>query len=99
NLYPRGLTRADIEAYVKAHPAEKKAIYDERTVVELVSRNPLKLKTTPYHMKYAKWLASAASHLRNAAGLSDDKPFAKLLRSRATALTTDDYYPSDLEWV
>ncbi len=99
NLFPRGVTRADIEAYVKAHPGEKKAIYDERTVVGLVSRNPLKLKTTPYHVKYAKWLASAAVHLRSAAAVSDDKAFAKFLRSRATALTTDDYYASDLEWV
>jgi peptidase M49-like protein len=99
NLYPRGLTREDIEAYVAAHPGEKKAIYDERTVVELSSRNPLKLKTTPYHVKYRRWLEPAAGHLRKAAASSDDKAFAAFLRSRASALTTDDYYPSDLLWV
>ena len=99
NLYPRGLTRADIEAYVTANPEEKKAIYDEHTVVELVSRNPLKLKTTPYHVKYRRWLEPAATHLRKAAAASGDKAFAAFLRSRAEALTTDDYYPSDLLWV
>ncbi len=99
NLYPRGIGRDEIEAYVKAHPAEKKAIYDERTVVELVSRNPLRLKTTPYHVKYERWLGSAAKHLRNAAALSDDKAFAGFLSMRAQALLTDDYYPSDLAWV
>jgi len=99
NLYPRGLTRADIEAYVTANPEEKKAIYDEHTVVELVSRNPLKLKTTPYHVKYQRWLEPAATHLRKAAAASGDKAFAAFLRSRAEALTTDDYYPSDLLWV
>ncbi len=99
NLYPRGLTRADIEAYVKAHPGEKKAIYDERTVVELVGRSPLKLATTPYHVKYKRWLESAATHLRKAATASGDRAFAAFLRSRARALTTDDYYPSDLLWV
>jgi peptidase M49-like protein len=99
HLYPPGLTRADIEAYVAAHPGEKKAIYDEHTVVELVSRNPLKLGTTPYHVKYARWLQSAAAHLRKAAASSDDKAFAAFLRARADALTTDDYYPSDLLWV
>jgi hypothetical protein len=98
-LFPAGLTRDDIEAYVKAHPAQKKAIYDERTVVELVSRSPLKLKTVPYHVKFRPYLERAAVHLRNAASASDDKAFAKYLRSRATALTTDDYYPSDLLWV
>jgi hypothetical protein len=99
SLYPKGITRDEIEAYVKAHPSEKKAIYDERTVVELVSRNPLKLRAVPYHVKYKKWLASAAGHLRNAAASSDDKAFAKFLRMRADALLTDDYYPSDLAWV
>lgn len=99
HLFPTGLSRADIEAYVKAHPGEKAKIYDERTVVELVSRTPLKLKTTPYHVKYHTWLVKAAAHLRNAAAASDDKAFAKYLRDRAAALLTDDYYPSDLEWV
>ncbi|MGZ7030499.1 MAG: dipeptidyl-peptidase 3 family protein [Thermoanaerobaculia bacterium] len=98
-LFPKGITRDEIEAYVKAHPAEKKAIYDERTVVELVSRSPLKLKTTPYHVKYRQWLEPAAQHLRNAAASSDDAAFARFLRDRATALLTDDYYPSDLQWV
>jgi hypothetical protein len=98
-LYPQGLTRADIEAYVKEHPDQKKAIYAERTVVELVSRNPLKLKTTPYHVKWRSQLTSAASHLRKAAANSDDKAFAKFLRARADALLTDDYYASDLLWV
>jgi len=99
SLLPKGVSRDEIEAYVKAHPKEKKAIYDERAVVELVSRSPLRLKTTPYHVKYKKWLEPAAKHLRNAAAASDDKAFANYLRMRATALLTDDYYPSDLAWV
>jgi hypothetical protein len=99
HLYPPGLTRADIEAYVAAHPDEKKAIYDEHTIVELVSRNPLKLKATPYHVTYRRWLESAAGHLRKAAASSDDPAFAAFLQARADALTTDDYYPSDLMWV
>ncbi|HEV7920533.1 MAG TPA: Zn-dependent hydrolase [Thermoanaerobaculia bacterium] len=98
-LFPKGLSRDDIEAYVKAHPEQKDAIYDERTVVELVSRTPLKLKTTPYHVKYRTSLAGAAAHLRAAAGNSDDKAFATFLRERARALLTDDYYASDLLWV
>jgi hypothetical protein len=99
SLLPKGLSRDEIEAYVKAHPKEKKAIYDERTVVEIASRNPLRLKTTPYHVKYKQWLVPAARHLRNAAAASDDKAFANYLRMRADALLTDDYYPSDLAWV
>jgi hypothetical protein len=99
SLLPKGLTRDDIEAYVKAHPEEKKRIYDERTVVEIAGRNPLRLKTTPYHVKYKQWLDPAARHLRNAAAASDDKAFANYLRMRADALLSDDYYASDLAWV
>jgi len=98
-LFPKGVTRDEVEAYVKAHPAQKNAIYDEHTVVELVSRNPLTLRAVPYHVKYHRWLVSAAGHLRNAAAASSDKAFARFLRMRATALLTDDYYPSDLAWV
>jgi hypothetical protein len=99
SLYPQGLTRADIEAYVVAHPEQKKEIYDERTIVKLVSRTPLKLRTVPYHVEYRSSLQGAATHLRAAAAASDDPAFAKFLRLRAAALLTDDYYESDLAWV
>jgi hypothetical protein len=92
-LYARSLTREKIEAYVNAHPDRKKAIYDERTVVNA------DFTTTPYHVKYRQWLEPAAHHLRKAADASDDKAFAEFLRMRAKALLDDDYYPSDLAWV
>jgi len=96
NLYPPGLTRAQIEAYVKAHPAEKKAIYDSYTVLRGSER---KLLAIPYRVEYKAFLDPAAKLLREAADLSDDKAFANFLRLRAGALSTDDYYPSDLAWV
>ncbi len=99
NVIAEGLTAGEIEQYVKEHPAQKDAIYGEREIVEIVSRKPLKLKTTPYHVRYAQWLKPAAEHLRKAAAASDDKAFAKYLTDRAAALLTDDYYKSDVEWV
>jgi hypothetical protein len=96
NLYPKGLTRPQIEAYVKAHPAEKEAIYSSYTVLR---GNLQKLTAIPYHVEYAKFLDPAAKALREAADLSDDKDFARFLRLRADALLSDDYYPSDLAWV
>jgi len=95
-LYPEGITRDQIEAYVAKHSDQKKAIYDERTVV---SGDLNHLTTTPYHVKYRPWLSAAASHLRRAASFSDDAAFAKFLRLRADALLSDDYYASDLAWV
>ncbi len=100
NLYPVGLTSAQIEAYVKAHPAEKDAIYSPYTVLRWEGGKPgTKLVATPYHVEYKQWLEPAAKSLREAADLSEDKNFAKFLRMRADALLSDDYYPSDLQWL
>ncbi len=100
NLYPEGLTSAQIEAYVKAHPAEKDSIYNPYTVLRWEGGKPgTKLDAIPYRVEYKKWLEPAAKDLREAADLSDDKDFAQFLRLRADALLSDDYYPSDLKWL
>jgi hypothetical protein len=100
NLYPAGLTSGQIEAYVKAHPSEKNAVYSPYTVLRWEGGKPgTKLIATPYHVEYKQWLDPAAKSLREAADLSEDKDFAKFLRLRADALLSDDYYPSDLQWL
>lgn len=95
-LYPKGLTRAQIEAYVAQHPEDKAAVYDPYTVV--VSRNG-RLSGVPYHVRYKAFLEPMAKALRDAAALSSDPAFAHFLRLRADALLSDDYYPSDLAWL
>src|SRR5579884_3393725 len=60
NIYPPGLTRADIEKYVQAHPDQKAAIYDEHTIIR---RNGDKLETTPYHVAYRQFLEPASKLL------------------------------------
>src|SRR5437016_5077039 len=96
NLYPQGLTRQQIEAYVKEHPAERDAIYSPYTVLRW---NGKKLDAIPYHVEYKSYLQAGAKLLEEAADLSDDKDFSNFLRLRAKALLTDDYYPSDLAWL
>jgi hypothetical protein len=95
-LYPAGLTRDDIEKYVKQHPEQKAAIYNEFTVVR---RKGDALVGIPYHVEFAEFLKPVAAALREAASLSDDPGFLKFLRLRADALLNDDYYPSDLAWL
>ena len=95
-LYPRNLTRAQIEDYVARHPADKAAIYDPYTVVK---RQGDRLIGVPYHVEYKPLLDSMAKALRDAAALSADARFASFLRLRADALLTDDYYASDLAWL
>ncbi len=96
NLYPPGVTRADIEAYVREHPSEKDGIYSPYSVIRT---NGEKLLVIPYRLEYRAWLEPAAKLLRDAAALTNDKAFADFLRLRADALLTDDYYKSDLAWV
>jgi hypothetical protein len=96
NLYPKGLTRAEIEDYVQKHPAEKDAIYSPYTVIR---RDGDRLKAIPYNVEYKQWLEPASRLLREAAAASEDKAFSNFLRLRADALLSDDYYPSDLAWV
>ncbi len=56
-LYPHGLTRAQIEAYVRRHPEDKAAIYNPYTVVEWRGN---RLVGVPYHEKYRQYLEPAA---------------------------------------
>ena len=95
-LYPAGITRQEIEAYVARHPEKKAQIYNPYTVVK---RQGAELVAVPYHVEYKPWLTGAAAALREAAALSPDKAFANFLRLRADALLTDDYYKSDIAWL
>src|SRR5689334_6102419 len=95
-LYPAGITRQEIEAYVAKHPEKKAQIYSPFTVVR---RQGGELVGIPYHVEYKPWLLGAAKALREAAALSPDKAFANFLQLRADALLTDDYYKSDIAWL
>ncbi len=95
-FYPANLTRAQVEQYVKEHPDEKTAIYNQFTIVRWHDGN---LEAVPYHIAYRTFLDPASRALRAAADLSSDPAFAKYLRLRADALLTDDYFPSDLAWL
>ncbi|HET9742308.1 MAG TPA: Zn-dependent hydrolase [Terriglobales bacterium] len=95
-LYPEGLTRADLEKYVAAHPEQKDQLYSPYTVIR---RNGDELEAIPYHVEFRQFLIPAAKALREAADLSPDSAFANFLRLRADALLSDDYFKSDLAWV
>jgi hypothetical protein len=96
NLYPKGLTRAAIETYVKRHPGQRDEIYSPYTIVR---RNGDRLVGIPYSVEFKASLERAAKALREAAELSADAAFAKFLRLRADAFLKDDYYHSDLAWM
>src|SRR5215475_6202365 len=61
SLYPAGITRQEIEAYVAAHPDKNDQIYSPYTVIK---RQGSELVAVPYHVAYAPWLKQAAAALR-----------------------------------
>ena len=95
-FYPEGLTRQQIEQYVKDHPEKREEIYSPTTIVRWHGDQ---LEGVPYHIAYRTFLEPAARDLREAAGLSPDPKFAEFLRLRADALLDDDYLKSDLAWL
>ena len=95
-FYPQGLTRSQVEQYVKDHPEKKNEIYSWTTIVRWHDQQ---LEGVPYHIAYRSFLEPAANDLREAASLSEDPGFATYLRLRADALLTDDYFKSDLAWL
>jgi hypothetical protein len=100
-FYPHGITRDQIEQYVKQHPDKKAEIYNGQTIVYAQGDvlNDRWLSGTPYHVVFREFLEPAARDLREAAALSSDPAFAKFLRLRADALLSDDYFKSDLAWL
>ena len=72
-MYPKGLTREQIEQYVKDHPEKKAELYSPYTIVE---RRGTELVGRPYHEVYAQFLGPMTKALREAAALSDDRAFA-----------------------
>ncbi len=95
-FYPQGITREQIEEYVKSHPEKRAEIYSTTTVVRWHDKE---LEGLPYHIAYRSFLEPAARDLREAADLSSDKGFANYLRLRADALLNGDYFKSDIVWL
>jgi hypothetical protein len=94
--YPANLTRDQVEQFVKEHPDQEAAIYDQFTILRWHAG---KLEAVAYNIAFRAFLEPAAKALREAANLSDDANFAKFLRLRADALLSDDYFASDLAWL
>ena len=98
-----GMTKSDVEAYLKQNPNSKDVVYSPYTVAQSRSAAETSDFSTmafvPYHVAFKKLLEPMAKDLREAAELSDDPSFAKFLRLRAAALLTDDYYASDVAWL
>jgi len=91
NFYPRDMSKEEFEKW--AQPG-KDGLY---SIVRRAADRTLTL--VPYHVEFRPELERAAGLLEQAAARAEDPGFAQYLKARAKALVSDDYQPSDLQWM
>jgi hypothetical protein len=95
-FYPPGMTKAEFEAYVAAHPSEKAALMDGYTVVK---REGAKLVAVPYSVEYKPELEKAAGLLEQAAAITTNPSLKRFLTLRAASFRSNDYFQSEMAWM
>lgn len=90
-FYPRDMTKSEFE---------QQDFNDKNGLYSIVSRDAQgQLTSIAYSEIYDDELNRAASILKKAAQLAEDKEFSNYLTMRAEALVTDNYQPSDFAWM
>ncbi len=91
NYYPADMTKEEFE---KWKDPNKQNLY---TVIRRQADG--KLKSIWFHDEYAGGLKKASELLLQAAELAEDSGLKNYLTLRAKALTTSNYFPSDMAWM
>jgi hypothetical protein len=98
NFYPPDAAKADIEAWLKTLSGAEhgKAVGFFTTI----RRGPDgKFVAVPYSVEYKDELTRVSALLREAAMLTTQPTLKAFLEQRAAALSSNDYYDSDLAWM
>lgn len=98
NYYPENMTKDEFTPWVKGLKENER---EKATGFFYVIRRDIdgRLKIVPYSEEYREWLKPAATLLKEAAQLTDNKTLQKYLRLRADAFLSNDYYASDVAWM
>ena len=98
NFYPAGMTREELESWVKALPKDQRE--QAESYFTVIRRGTgRELASVPYSREYASDLKRCAALLREAAALTPNASLKKFLTSRADAFLSNDYYSSDVAWM
>jgi len=98
NFYPAGATRAEVEAWLGGlAPAERTAASGFFTTIRRDVGGTF--VAVPYSLEYQGELAEMARQLRAAAEATTQPSLKAFLESRAAALSSNDYYASDVAWM
>jgi len=95
-FYPRDLTSADFEVFIKEHPESRESFESPFTIIH---RENGALKAVPYNLEYREFLEPIARTLREAAAITTNPSLKTYLSHRADGLLSNDYYQSDCDWI
>lgn len=90
-FYPQDMTMEEWETFDDPNKTSQYTM-----IVRDETKN---LKCVWYHEFFAEKIERAAQLLEQASELAGDPEFAQYLKLRATALRTDDYLESDMQWM
>ena len=90
-FYPQDMTMEEWETFDDPNKTSQYTM-----IVRDEAKN---LKCVWYHEFFAEKIEKAAQLLEQASKLAGDPEFAQYLKLRATALRTDDYLESDMQWM
>ena len=98
NFYPEDMSKEEFESWVNQLDPESKAAAEGFFTVIRWDKNH-KLELIPYSTEYKSDLEPAARLLREAADLTDNASLKKFLTTRADALSSNNYFDSDVAWM
>ena len=97
-IYPRGMTVDQFDSYISKLPKEEQDKFmSPYTVIRSDGNGGY--KAIPYHEEYKKYITPIVKLLNECADLTDNASFAKFLRLKAKAFTTDNYFDADVAWI
>jgi hypothetical protein len=96
NLYPKDLSRDEIQQYLSLHPEQRQSLLSHTT---LVRREGDVLKAVPYEQHYHEELSRVALGLQGAASSATSPLFRDFLQARAKGLLSGSLRPSERLWI
>jgi hypothetical protein len=98
NFYPEDMSKEEFQAWVKTLPPDQQqAATGFFTIVRRDAQR--KLTLVPYSEAYRDQLVPAAKLLQQGAELTSNASLKKFLNSSAEAFLTNEYRPSDEDWM